>query len=615
MLSVGQLQVIRLVNGIKYSNSSKSLAERMHSKAMAPPHSASVFRKTQITGATSSPSTPNAGTVTNRPAALSIFGGMRRKQFPLHPSLRAISLAAVMMVYCGFSDAAVGQTTETQADKETLRATIAKARTMLMELEIKLAELDGDQPGKATEDTRLQSATAIFADESKRPVLPRPNDMPSCDAPGADGSIGSYMLDLNDTDRQKKESSYDESEIGTNEGINAFVYHCQGLTRASDYESTTNLSAQFTASKGNDQIDAAITRTARAVKKANADGSSLAASYNRYSLGGFGRTGSDGSALLIDLTESNFASGVGVVAGFEWGQMRAQSREDLKNSIHRGIAKARQECVLAHSIIEPLTLESATPAAQPYMSPDPVLPCKGNGLVKWMAHAKRGNKYWTDIVAPLWGYNDVPEKFAGVQFRYAFQDLTYRPVIDPKTGAVIATTLPDAVNIHPEPYSAKLYGGFNLPVKFDGKVQGAAGLTASLTYRREVDFIGGTSGKTICTPAAAGATFDICTADQKLAAPYDTKGFVGGIALNLQSRRFWYLPKVGISPRLTYAFDTKRLGVEVPLFLFTDSDGKLNSGIKYTCRFRGETPEGVELKKSCGVNLFFGTSFELGKTP
>lgn len=53
----------------------------------------------------------------------------------------------------------------------------------------------------------------------------------------------------------------------------------------------------------------------------------------------------------------------------------------------------------------------------------------------------------------------------------------------------------------------------------------------------------------------------------------------------------------------------------VPLFMMTDSDGKLNSGVKYTCRFRGETPEGFELRKTCNINLFVGTSFQIGKTP
>jgi hypothetical protein len=41
----------------------------------------------------------------------------------------------------------------------------------------------------------------------------------------------------------------------------------------------------------------------------------------------------------------------------------------------------------------------------------------------------------------------------------------------------------------------------------------------------------------------------------------------------------------------------------------------LNSGVKYTCRFRGETEEGLELKKSCNINLFVGTSFEINRTP
>lgn len=444
----------------------------------------------------------------------------------------------------------------------------------------------------------------------------RSEQMPACDRRDAGGSIGSYMLAIGPTRRQKKESSLDPSEDGTDEGINAFVYHCLGLVRATDYENVTNLSAQFATTKGTERIEAVVTRTARALKAATLKGEpALAASYNRYSLGGFGAAGSNGEAPLIDLTTSNFASGVGVLAGFEWGRMPAKSTTELEAAIHSGIAKARQECVTANMIADPLTAKDVKLSDHARLAVDQLAKCEGDALAEWMSEKKRANQYWTDIVAPLWGYKGIPESFVGIQASYAFQDLSYRPVIDPKTGAVIVTSLPDPVEIHPEPYSLKAYGGFNRPLKFGDEVEGTYGLTGSITYRREVDFIKANIGKTICQPAGPGAAFDICETDQKLAAPYDTSGFVGGIALNLQSRRFWYLPPIAISPRLTYAFDTERLGLEIPVFLLTDADGKLNSGFKVTCRFRGETSEGLELKKSCGVNLFVGTSFEIGKTP
>jgi hypothetical protein len=461
----------------------------------------------------------------------------------------------------------------------------------------------------------LASAPQPLSSAAVASGLTRPSDMPACDAAGGSGSIGAYMLDMKSGPKQKKEASFDAEEDGTNRGINAFVYHCLKLTKASQYEAITNLSVQFTGTKGNDQAEMAVTRTARAVKSARTrkgeDG--LASTYNRYRLGGFGRTGSNGDAPLIDLTESNFASGVGVLAGFEWGRSRATAIAELRTTIHSGIAKARQDCIAAHSVDDPLT--NATFDARPHMALNPLSMCEGAGLAEWMSNSKRANQYWGDIVAPLWGVKMEPELFAGIEGRYAFQDISYLPVIDPATGAVIVTTLPDAVKIHPEPYSLKLYGGFNREVGQQDRRTATIGLTGSLTYRREVDFLGNSSGKTLCSPAAPGATFDICDTDLKLAAPYDTSGFVGGLAFNLQFRRFWQLPPIAMSPRLTYAFDTKRFGIEVPLFLLTDSDGKLNSGFKYTCRFRGTTPEGFELKKTCGVNLFVGTNFGIGTTP
>lgn len=464
------------------------------------------------------------------------------------------------------------------------------------------------------------SATQLMRPDPKHPPLIRPSDMPACDVRDRYGLIGDYMLKMAHDGRQKKESSFDATEIGADRGINAFVYHCLGLTRATQYEAITNLSVQFTGTKGNDQAEMAITRTARAVKTAKAYDPELkdyvpglTATFNRYRVGGFGRTGSNGEASLIDLTTSNFASGVGLVAGFEWGRSRPEPISVLRSTIHGGIAKARQECFAANNIVDPL--KTATSDGRPHIALDALAMCEGNEFVKWLSNSKRANQYWSDIVAPLWGNKKEREIFAGIEARYAFQDISYLPIIDPATGAVIVTSLPDAVNIHPEPYSVKVYGGFNREFGPEDRRTAMIGLTGSLTYRREIDFLGNTSGKTVCSPSAPGATFDICNTDMKLAAPYDTSGFVGGVALDLRFRRFWQLPPIATSPRLTYAFDTNRLGVEVPLYLLTDSDGKLNSGVKYVCRFRGTTPEGFELKKTCSVSLFVGTSFEIGKTP
>jgi hypothetical protein len=534
-----------------------------------------------------------------------------------------LGLAAAIAIH----GQASAQTPPTPTSEARLRAAIAdaerardQAAESLRKADEAIALLKRSLP-QQTAPMRPVSATAIRAEEVKQgakpPIIERPENMPACDAPG-NGGIGDYVLQMGETGRQKKETSYDGTERGTNRGINAFVYHCLGLTQATDYENVTNLSAQFTGTKGSDQIEAVITRTARALKEGGLDkegGRTLFAGYNRYSLGGFGRTGSNGDAPLIDLTTSNFASGVGVSAGFEWGQMSPVSASKLRSALYEGVAKARQDCVASKSIVEPLTSNDAKPGDLPQINSEPLKDCEGDALVKWMSQPKRANQYWTDIVAPLWGYKaTAPAQFAGVQGRYAFQDISFRPVIDRATGAVIVTTLPPAETIHPRPFSVKFYGGINRPLLIHDKEKATIGTTGSLTYRREVDFIDGTSGKTVCLPAAPGAAFDICSSGN-LAAPYSTTGFVGGIALNLQLHRFWYLPPIGFSPRLTYAFDTKRPGIEVPVFFLTDADGKLNSGFKYTCRFRGRTPEGFELKKTCNINLFVGTSFEINKTP
>ncbi|NYT40707.1 hypothetical protein HZY97_08060 [Sphingomonas sp. R-74633] len=528
---------------------------------------------------------------------------------------------------------AAAQTTAS-LDEARLRAAIAEAE---LARDAAAAALKKADDAIALLKRALPDPPAALAAQASGPAQPplyRTSEVTlpaDCDRPGKDKSIGAYMLPPppppaldsrqvdkdKDSGKQKKEASYDPSEVGSDRGVNAFVYHCLGLTRATDYETITNLSLQFTGTKSNDKAELVIGRTARAIKWAKAsDGSDgIVSTYNLYRLGTFGSAGSNGEVPLVDLTTSNFASGIGVLAGFEWGRTRAVPLTKWRTDIHDGIAKARQECIAAHAVIDPLTDPNATSDQPPLLAANPLPSCEGKALATWMSDSKRANQYWNDIVAPLWGYKKDPEIFMGVEGRYAFQDLSYYPVKDPKTNTVIATTWPAAVEIHPEPYSVKLYGGFNWQVGSEKHRMATLGLTGSLSYRREVDFIDGTAGKTICMPAATGANFEICETDKRLAPPYSTTGFVGGVALNLQFKRFWYLPPIALSPRLTYAVDTKRFGYEVPVFLLTDDNGKLNSGFKFTCRLKGETPEGFELKRSCNINLFIGGSFGIGQTP
>lgn len=524
-------------------------------------------------------------------------------------------------------------------DQETLRAAIAEAKAARQaaadalrkadELTARLEALLNTRPAplpvqKSALALKDRPTTQKPTEWTKRATIAK--DMRRCDSIGDNGvpSIGQYMIDMGKHDKLKKEGSQDTTEDFSDRGINAFVYHCLGLINATDYESITDLSVQFSGIKGNEQGEFAVTRTARALKPIYGIGddgkrqvTALFPAYNRYTLGGFGRTGKGGDVPLIDLTTSNFESGVGVLAGFEWGRSADTASAKLVSNIHDGIAKARQECLAANWIIDPLTAKTAATDARPTIADNPLSQCEGNNFVEWLSRKGNANRYWTAIVAPLWGYKTVPETRVGLEVRYAFQDVTYRPIIDPATGDVFPglLALPDEITINPEPYSVKLYGGFNRKIGLPFDHNATWGLTGSLTYRREVDFIKGTSGQTFCTPAATGASFDTCRTDQRFAAPYQTSGFVGGLAMDMQLDRLSILPPIATSPRVTYAFDTDRFGIEIPVYFLTDADGKLNSGIQYTCRFRGETPEGFELKKSCNIGFFLGTNFQIGRSP
>jgi hypothetical protein len=211
---------------------------------------------------------------------------------------RLVSSAALALAA---GSPAFGQSPASFTDEARLRAAIKEAEQArnaaydaLRKADAALVILKSSLPAKPPLLATPESATTLVTKVPPRAALERPADMPWCDAPGSN-SIGKYMLKTEKVDKQNKESTYTDRERETNKGINAFVYHCLGLTRATDYESTTNLSAQFTASKGSDAIEAAVTRTARGIERTMVGKerkSGFAATYNRYSIGGFGRTGS-----------------------------------------------------------------------------------------------------------------------------------------------------------------------------------------------------------------------------------------------------------------------------------------------------------------------------------
>lgn len=401
--------------------------------------------------------------------------------------------------------------------------------------------------------------------------------------------------------------------------LNEYARDCLNLTQAKQYKSTTDLGLQLTGTKGDGVLDVTLSRTIRAFGLASVgktpDEDRFRSTYTKFTIGGFGAIGTTGDASLFNLSDFEFSTGIGFQLGVEWGRSASKTRAELRKSLYGGIAKARRECIAYYGVHDPMLNQVDSPETnvrEVVRNPDPSGKCEGQGLVDWMKDPSRNAGYWSDFVAPMWGYKQDAEIFGGWLLRYGYSDVTYRPVKDPITGAVIAATLPAEIERHTEPFSMKVYAGFIDPIEWRWLKGGKWGLTGSLTWRREYSFIDKTKDQQICYPASSGATYDLCT-KANLAAPYELDGLVLGGSFNFQMPRLWYLPPFALSLRPSYAFDTDRLGLEVPFFLLTDAEGKLNSGFKVNCRFKGRTPHGLDLPEECGVGIFVGTTFDLTK--
>ncbi|WP_343521097.1 hypothetical protein [Sphingomonas sp.] len=494
-----------------------------------------------------------------------------------------------------------------QSDEERLRELIKQAEQARAEAQTALERADA----------ALAAAQRALANRAPMPgPIPAATPPNECDDAFGEAaaagkperlSTANWMLKPGDRETNNADEKVD--------GLNKYAKTCLGLTKASQYKNTTDLSLQLAGTKGDGVLDAVISRTIRRFSEVAPDGilsddDRFRSSYTKYLVGGFGAAGTAGDASLFNLTDFEFSTGIGFQFGVEWGRSAAKSRKERREAIYDGIAKARRECVAYHGVLDPMNAGDQT--RDVVRNPDAIGKCEGAALVKWMEAESRNSGYWSEIVAPLWGHKAESEIFAGWLFRYGYSDIKYRPIKDPATGNVIATTLPGEIELHTEPFSMKGYAGFMRPFKMGERGGGKVGGTFSLTWRREYSFVDKTKDQQVCFPDSAGAGFDLCKS-MNLAAPYELEGLVAGGSLNLQIPRFWYLPQFAASLRPSYAFDTDRWGLEMPLFLLTDADGKLNSGLKFNCRFKGRTRQGLELPEECGIGIFVGTNFDLTK--
>jgi len=527
----------------------------------------------------------------------------------------ACLLAASVAALCAVLPAHAGQ------ESAAPNAPVSEARLRELIREAELARAEALAALKRADAALAAAQRALDAGPAPRSVQTAATGTPApaphrCDtAPG--DSPGRSTAEWAIKPGKREMNNAGEAVTGPNEYARA----CLGLSKAKQYKNTTDLGLQLTGTKGDGVLDVVVSRTFRAFTQVSggdtpADSDKFRSSYTRITGGGFAAIGTTGDASLFNLSDFEFSTGIGFQLGVEWGRSATKTRAELTKSFNAGIAKARRECVAYHGTLDPMLNDKDKPEGNVrdvVRNPDPLARCQGQGLVDWMQDASRNSVYWSDMVAPLWGYKQDAEVFGGWLFRYGYSDVTYRPIKDPLTGTVVATTLlPGEVKLHTEPFSMKAYAGFIDPIGGGFLSGGKWGGTLSLTWRREYSFADKTKDQQICSPAAAGSSYDLCT-KANLAAPYELDGLVAGGSVNFQIPRFWYLPSLAMSLRPSYAFDTDRFGLEVPFFLLTDAEGKLNSGFKVNCRFKGRTRQGIELPEECGVGIFVGTTFDLTK--
>lgn len=338
-------------------------------------------------------------------------------------------------------------------------------------------------------------------------------------------------------------------------------------------------------------------------------------------------------AALFDLDKFQFADGVGIKLGLEWGRSGATKRSKVKEDIEASLAKARASCIAARGVLDPWAKPAAgeTAAARPQQlslrsGNDLVQQCTGTNLMAWLKNDASAS--WASIVKPVWGYEAKPVVYGGVEGSMAWSEQSYYPLRDTNTGQLTGNNLPadflnqkGATPLKTTPFALSGYFGANWPIDVplfsgdNGKddAKGRAGLAGSITYRSTFEFPKSVKDQTVCAQLTA-SNFDQCR-KVNIGAPFEREGFVAAVAMKFEMPRIAFMPAIGITIRPSYAFDIGQLGLEVPIFFLSGSDGKLNSGIKLTCTDDARTKSGFQFEGECGAALFFGSTFSLSGTP
>ncbi|MDN3645077.1 hypothetical protein QWY75_02515 [Pontixanthobacter aestiaquae] len=405
------------------------------------------------------------------------------------------------------------------------------------------------------------------------------------------------------------------------EDVNGFVGTCLGLKKPSQY-SSADVAAKFSVVKSGENIEVTPSYTWR--------WSGLRAKYAKVSVGGFATSDDDGNSTFYDFDD--IQNGSGFTVGFEAG-LFAPRGEDSNGKIIReelmikAYAKARRACITEKSmefkdgkLIGSVDTASAVKA------------CQGAGVWEWVqAVPSRQQEYWKETAGKLYDVdNKNPQFFGGIVYRQAYRTDKYlTPSII--TGLAPSTTLSELTKMQiekeVEPFSIKAYFGvtvaqiddldsFDRRFGADEKRRSARanflgdiglGAVFSLAYKNDFEFLKADRSQTVCVVEGLVSRCD----SFNLNTAYKVKEWTPGLAINVLFPGVTYVPKFGVSARLSYETKRNRFGLQVPISFALDSNDGLTGGVRYFYRSAGTDVSGAPVASENGVGFFIGTKFGL----
>lgn len=245
--------------------------------------------------------------------------------------------------------------------------------------------------------------------------------------------------------------------------------------------------------------------------------------------------------------------------------------------------------------------------------------CTGTELRNWVIKKEAGKyahpKAQEALAAAVWGQT-LPEVDVGFGLSIGRQQFGYKILTGTDPADLDAADLlfgrkEHKFTGHPWKVSAHL-GGYLYEYMVSGVEPNRLEEPTPWLYGaliaeagREWKFPEGTEDQVVCAPSAATVgTFTRCeTVDigRPLRGRFLRLGTQGRIGLP----GIGLIPRIGISPKVTYDVWDNQWAFDIPVSFVEDSEGKLKAGVRFKRKSGGTNPE------AWSVGLFLGTAFDV----